>query len=887
MSHRITLHVLVLFFSLLAGLTARADHLVGGELFYECLGNNQYRITLIIYRDCFSTGADFDSNPVLTIFQGASQFNNTVWSGFTSSPIPVSSEDPCFITPSGICVEKAIYERVISLPPSASGYTIVHQRCCRGPGIINLNNPQAQGNTYTIDIPPNDVDCNSSAYFNELPPIAICVNEPFVFDHSATEADGDELVYTLCDPLNGGTTLNPMPDPAAAPPYDPVNWGPGFSADNPIMADPAFSIDPNTGLLTGTPVQTGKYTVGVCVSEYRNGVLLSTTMRDFQFNVVPCSPTVIAEPILQNSEPCSGFTFQFSNQSFGADDFLWDFGVEGDDSAISTEFAPEYTYADTGVYTVMLIANPGISCNDTAFIEVSAFPEVNVSIDEVEFICEGGQQWIFSALGNFDPEVSEILWDFGQGAIPATSDQFIPPPVSYESPGLKNVSITVNQFGCEDNAGYLLEVPEAPSAGIAPQEEFCQGFTVVLENESSGSQSYEWFFGDASNPEATANSFNATYTYPTSGIYEVMLVVSAENACPDTAVAVIEVAPLLDVYFDPPAVQCLEGNQFVFEPMGAFEEDAIFTWILGDTTETTVFQSAQSASVSFNEPGSYPVTVTVSNGVCEDTYTAFAIVDPDPVADFSAAVLSGCAPLVVAFENLSVGSQGLTYNWAFGDGNISSSPFPIHTYEEPGVYTVQLQVNSFSGCVGEASEQKVAYIEVLEVPQAGFLFDPASVDIFNPETQIINQSEDDVACSYLFEDSTVWEGCSFPWVFEEAGTHTVWQTVTSENGCQATFSSSINVLGHLFYAPNAFSPNGDGINDIYRPEALGVKSFEMRIVNRLGEEIFKSDDLGFGWNGTVNGSNYIAQPGVYVYVVRLQDMQGINHDYQGRVTLVR
>lgn len=865
---------------------AHADHLVGGELYYECLGNHQYKITLVIYRDCFATGAPFDQNPVMSIYQGTTLYQNTSWIGFTSSTIPIENDDPCFVAPTGVCVQKAVYERILTLPPSLTGYTIVHQRCCRGYDIINLTNPQAQGNTYTIDIPPNDFDCNSSPIFNELPPVAICVNQPFEFDHSASEADGDELVYSLCSPLNGGTAMNPMPNPASAPPYLSVIYAPDFSADDPIIADPGFTIDPVTGFMQGTPTQLGQYVVGVCVEEYRDGVLLSTKRRDFQFNVVPCVPPITAIPAVSpaNQETCSGLEFQFVNESTGADDFFWDFGVEGDDDAVSDLFAPQFTFPDTGVYEVMLVANPGQFCNDTTFLEVTAYHPVNVTITDVDFVCEDEQVWSFGWTGSAS-ESAQFSWSFGNGSAPSTSADLFPEGISYSSPGFKSVTLNVVQGICEATATYNFEVAPPVIAGIAPQSEFCAGLTMNFTNQSSQATSYVWDFGDPGNPE-TASGFNAVHTFSESGNYEVTLEASAIGACPDTASEIFEVGELVEAFFSTPAIQCFEGHSFVFQSEGSHSEAAEITWDFGGEASIAQSFSSNPPPVIFPEPGSYPVTLTVTDNDCTSSHTALATVDPNPLSAFTAAVTSGCAPLEVAFQNQSQGSQGLTFNWYFGDGNTSAAAFPVHTYHEPGVYPVQLDVFSFSGCVGSDFSERVDYITVLPRPEAGFVFDPEELTIFDPEVSIANQSDSAAACTYLFPDGSTLEGCDLNYVFENAGTFEVIQTVTAENGCQATASGVIRVLGHLVYVPNAFSPNGDGVNDIFRPVMRGIQAYEMRILNRTSETLFHTTEPDEGWNGTFRGS-YLVQPGVYVYQIRVQDMRGINHDYQGHVTVVR
>ena len=147
--------------------------------------------------------------------------------------------NPCLVQPD-VCVERAIYTATVTLPPVTGGYDIVYQRCCRNNGVANI--PQDQGATYLVHIPdPAQATCNNSPRFNNFPPMFVCVNAPIVFDHSATDPDGDQLVYSLCDPYEGGDATCPNPSPASgggcptspnAPPYNPVLYTPPYSPAN-------------------------------------------------------------------------------------------------------------------------------------------------------------------------------------------------------------------------------------------------------------------------------------------------------------------------------------------------------------------------------------------------------------------------------------------------------------------------------------------------------------------------------------------------------------------------------------------------------------------------------------------------------------------------------
>ncbi len=153
--------------------------------------------------------------------------------------LPPTINDPCTIPPLDFCYEVTTYIDTINLPPLAGGYQISYQRCCRGPSVTNLNTPEDQGLTLTVKIPPAaDAICNSSPRFDNYPPLLLCAGEELVFDHSATDPDGDVIVYELYEPFQGGTSSVPAPSPASPPPYTPVQWLGGFTEITPFGPGP-------------------------------------------------------------------------------------------------------------------------------------------------------------------------------------------------------------------------------------------------------------------------------------------------------------------------------------------------------------------------------------------------------------------------------------------------------------------------------------------------------------------------------------------------------------------------------------------------------------------------------------------------------------------------
>ncbi|MBI1225808.1 MAG: T9SS type A sorting domain-containing protein [Bacteroidetes bacterium] len=279
--------------------TADAAHIIGGYMSYQCLGGENYRFTMILYRDCYGGGSAFDSD-------GASgaPFSATVTFFTGSSTVPLSSIElntptidmvqplPDCFSQSVSCVERGIYVFEATLPAGNEPIHVVYQRCCRNATISNIAEPGATGATWTITITPEArAVCNTSPVFGLVPMLCAVVNEPYSYDHAATDADGDELTYEFCAPLLGGGTdqINPTistgvaPDPDMPPPYDMVNYlNPPSTVVQPIPGAPAYVIDPNTGVVNGTPNVQGRYLYAVCVNEFRNGQLLSVTRYEFE-----------------------------------------------------------------------------------------------------------------------------------------------------------------------------------------------------------------------------------------------------------------------------------------------------------------------------------------------------------------------------------------------------------------------------------------------------------------------------------------------------------------------------------------------------------------------------------------------------------------------------
>ena len=234
-----------LCFSLVFALNVSATHIIGGDIIYECMGFKNgnpatntmvFRITIDMYRDCQAiNAAQFDNPAHVTVFYGNGPYrlDSVITVYYQNNIVNIDPPDyPCLTVPSNVCVHRARYQFDVELEIQSESYHIVWQRCCRNRTINNIYNPGDYGATYAIEITPTaQLRCNNSPRFNEFPPTVICIDEPMDLDHSASDPEGDNIVYEFCTPLNGGGRQQgpgadpcrvPNPNPDCPPPFETV-----------------------------------------------------------------------------------------------------------------------------------------------------------------------------------------------------------------------------------------------------------------------------------------------------------------------------------------------------------------------------------------------------------------------------------------------------------------------------------------------------------------------------------------------------------------------------------------------------------------------------------------------------------------------------------------
>jgi len=456
---------------------ANATHIVGGEITYERIIGDTYQIKLKLYVDCFNgdPGAiASDKFANFAVFDADSGYliNSLCQSVGRNLPVRVSKTNyNCIKISPNACVDAYEYVTTMVLPPRKSGYIISYQRCCRNNTIVNIINPLSTGeNIWTKLNDTTDFGYNSSPEFKNLPPNFLCTNAPLVFDHSAHDTDGDSLVYEFFHPYTGGNQSVPQPTftQYETPPFTQIVFENGYTFPEAIPSNPIVSLNRRTGLLKITPTLQGQFVVGIVVKEYRNGKLVGSTQRDYQFNVQNCvfeTTSAFTTP----SVNCNREVF-FTNNSQNADSYFWEFGdtsTLGDTSNIKDGY---YRYQTAGNYTVRLVAKKG-NCVDSIRKNVTVFDRIHFKLPKDSVICKNtlitilpdtfyregiytwntgstdsiitvnteGVYWLNVKLGNCN-SYDTMLISKDQAVVKLLSDSLICNPVTYELEARLSVS---------------------------------------------------------------------------------------------------------------------------------------------------------------------------------------------------------------------------------------------------------------------------------------------------------------------------------------------------------------------------------------------------------------------------------------------------------------
>ena len=829
-----------------------------------------------LFRDCNSTGQTLQTDNVIIGI-----YNSSNLSLFTSAtlkfqePLSVIKFDPntipCLTNAPSVCFQIGIFTGQVELPSSPNGYTLSWIRCCRADNIANLSVPTGIGATFVTNIPGTSTLAsghNSSPQFAVKDAALVCQNKSFVLDFGATDPDSDSLSYSFCDAYSGGTTFNPDPGATAAgvPATLPLNTLPyraPFSGSSPLGA--GVSINPKNGQITGLAPAMGRYVINVCVAEWRSGKVINIHHKDFILQIGNCD-FAAAIPLPLSSSWCKDYSVHFSNNSTSSTilSYQWDFGVKGTTNDTSSQPSPVYTYADTGLYTIKLTVKGAAGCSNEDSTTIGVYPGF-----KPDFTVSGS---CFQTPFNFKDEsttkygsVNSWRWNFGDSSTTSDTSVIQNPSYKYVNKGTKIVSLIASTTkGCIDTVTKPVVVNDFARINLPFRDTLiCAKDTLPIHVPGSGTFSWSPGYNIIN-----SNSANPLVFPKDSTTY--IVTVNDTSGCTSKDSVRVNVIKSITVYAGADTNICRTDSFTLHTVSNAIK----YQWTPSDQVSNA---NIKNPVVKPDVTTTYLVTASV--GSCVATDDIKVKVAPLPIANAGRDVTICYGDRTQLAANIS----GSSYSWAPAGSLLNSgtlTPVAIPTSTTNYVLTVRDTL----GCNRAVSDS----ILVSVVPHIkAFAGNDTSI-VANQPLQL-NASGGSV---YVWTPSV---GMNNPFIPNPVVTlNASYDSVTYvvkvgvPAGCFVNDTLQVKVFKTTpdIFIPTAFTPNGDGKNDILKPIPVGISTLNyFRIYNRWGQLVYSTSSIGRGWDGTLDGKE---QPtGTYVYMAQGTNYLGRSIAKKGTVVLIR
>ena len=418
---------------------------------------------------------------------------------------------------------------------------------------------------------------------------------------------------------------------------------------------------------------------------------------------------------VSDDSTCAGNVLTFNNLSQGTGlQFTWDFG----DGSTSDQESPLHAYADTGSYTVRLVATDVNGCTDSLirinYIYIESFSADFIG-DPLVGICPP----LNTAFTNLsEGNIATYSWDFGDGI---GQSALVNPGYTYLDPGIYDVTlIATHEDGCTDERFR----PEYVEIG-GPIGEFiidtlgvCLGSPINLTIVSDKACTLTIDYRDGTVEQRTAScvpgqidTTRVSHLYQVVDAYSPVVLLQDATGCPFT----IEVPDSIRVFPAPQAdfgpVDTTGCVPFVVPFRDAsVEGDAVISEYFWDFGDGVTANGANPMHV-YTEINNYTVQLRVEdlNGCTDSAFTSVNATD-GIIANFTASDTFSCAPLAITFTDLSFNGNPSSWFWDFGDGTSSTDRNPVHTYQQDGRYTVSLIVTDALGCEDTLVKQDYIYL---------------------------------------------------------------------------------------------------------------------------------------------------------------------------------
>ena len=875
---------LLFLFLILGTFSSEAAHLKGGWIQYSYLGpgatpsTSRYQIIVRQYMDCNSTASQRDGQVFLGVF------NSRTGERIRTETIPKSAEEtldknsfsPCLNSPPRVCFLILRYDLVIDLPDNPDGYSLTVQRCCRITGIVNVSGNSGNiGVSYTNTIPGvingTDYSKNSSPVFAQKDTAIVCFNSPFTFDFSATDADGDQIIYSFCSGSIGGGSGSPIPNPPTAPPYASVPYNPSYPGNSPLGL--AVTIDPNTGIIRGTaPGVTGQFVVAVCANEYRNGVLIGSTKKEIHITVAGCS--ISAAELKPNYITCNGTTLSFQNESSNSSitSYFWDFGVAGINSDTSSSPTPTYDFLnsgrDSGTFTVKLVVATSGGCKDSATTIVKVYPDLRVNFNAAGN-CFLNPYTFQDVSTNKYGSIVERRWNFGDNSSTLDTASAKDTAWTYTNSGTVQVKLYVkNSFGCADSVTKTLTILDKPILSLAFKDTLICSIDTLRLSANIGSGIINW------TPTAGPNENRILFKNTTSPLVYPRdttryLIRVEDNGCISQDTVTVNVLQFIDVDAGMDTTIC-QTDQIVLSPI-SYALSYLWTASTGEVVDPVKNPLVQPVSTT-------KYLVTANLGKCQDRDSVVIKVVPYPRVNIGQDTTI-CFGSRIKLSALVVGS---VFTWSPTISLLNERTLtPLAGPSDTTQYI--LLVSDTLGC----PKTVIDTVQINVLP-------PIDADAGKDTTLAPGQAHQLQASGgtqYFWTPATGLSNVNIPnpiVTLDNSVDSVIYRVYVADGPCVRSDLVTIRIsnLGPDIIVPSGFTPNGDGKNDLARPITPGIAQLKYFIIfNRLGETIYTTSVIGEGWDGTYKGQNQA--PGTYIYQAEGLDFRGNTIFRKGTIVLIR
>jgi gliding motility-associated-like protein len=883
---------------------------------YNYVFDNNDDLTFILHDSSgFNIGQIFDQNTVPNFtFKPGMVYNTTYYIsgvvGNSDASTTVDFDDECTVAAQGTPV---IFR------PQPTITKLQDLTVCKG--YLSYLPIEVSGNApFTIDYQVG-MQNGSWTINNNVDSIPITLDSTTVFNLTFIN-DGSS---PMCgSPLNKGisVTVKPLPTIQVTA-NDSICVGYDLTVNVALSGTSLFALDiegPNNfsqnfnnltsnESITFRPVSSGNYYI-TNMSDGGN----PSCVNDSSF-IIPVE--IIGKPniIMTTSDVCEGDSVPVQLNFTGTSPF---YVTIHDDENASSDLNDTIQYIVSGTDTLVYHklnnseyvyvfnyydSNP-LNCPFEGF-SPSNFVNVNVnpfiSINYANTICSGNAVNIPITLtgnGPFDVILSQNGID--TNLILDNSDQFITvSPVENTTYYIKQITDRTStncSFTGIDSA--FIDVNPSPTGNLITDDSVCENDFFDVNITLVGTPNFNYILSFNNSTLSNASSGNSSESIQLNESSWIILSEVIDGANPTCTSLLVDsiyvmVNPLPNLTLNGPSEVCA-NEDWVIEISGYGTEPYELTF--SHNGEETIFSNVtNSDQVIFNpaSDGNYILTQITDNAnpTCQTTPndTLLLNVKNLPSVNFDSSPTDGCSPWPVSFTPIINTDSVDNVLWRFGDGGQSVDLTPAHKFRA-GQHDVTLTAYGKNGC--ENSALKPNYVFAYPLPKANFEANPNPVGSLNPKVTFYDDVIGGNPTKWIF-DSLAVDSINFPVTFtfpvDKQADYQVSLFAINQYGCVDLITKTINVIGELtLYVPNAFTPNGDGVNDVFKPVLSGERenSYRFSIYNRWGEEIFRSERLNEGWNGQHAGTK--SPSGIYTWRVYAKSEFGAESIFHsGLVTLLR